>query len=363
MIPLIPWAPPALARTRSTGAATAVLAGERPIAIEWRRIEHGNERLQVLADEDVERDGEGRLVALRLHERGAIALGKQGERECERQEGDRHGRRAGAAAERDSRQARTDAAMQRPPRDPYERTEQACRGDGGRECDQPREQEQDEPAATAPSSCDSSAAPPTRAATTTATAASAATSSGPKRPRSRAGGLAVAAATTIVASTTTSSASPIPAGERTLSRSVAPTGAPARLAASAPTTRPVIQPTTVPTSAHRGALGHGQQAELPAARPEPGQASPRRLEVAAHRAGGKDREREEERRRLTADEEKAPPGDVGVVLHRAKLLHRRLDAEARRRDRECGARPLARADEVVDLPESRLPRRERPHPA
>ena len=113
---------------------------------------------------------------------------------------------------------------------------------------------------------------------------------------------------------------------------------------------------------HGGALGHGQQPELPAARPEPGQAPPRRLEVAAHRAGGEDREREEERRRLTADEEEAPPGDVGVVLHRAKLLHRRLHAEAGRCGREGGARLLARADEVVDLPEPRLPRRQRPHP-
>ena len=76
----------------------------------------------------------------------------------------------------------------------------------------------------------------------------AATSSGPKRLSARAG-IEVATATTRVASTTTPAAIASPAGERTLSRSTAPTGAPARLAASAPTTTPTSQPINAPATA------------------------------------------------------------------------------------------------------------------
>ena len=101
---------------------------------------------------------------------------------------------------------------------------------------------------------------------------------------------------------------------------------------------------------------------MPAAGPVPREPPPRRFEVAPHRARGEHGEREQERRRLAADEEQPPPGDGGVVLHGAKLLDRRLDAEAPRGGGESGARALARPDEAVDLPQARLPGGERPDP-
>ena len=101
---------------------------------------------------------------------------------------------------------------------------------------------------------------------------------------------------------------------------------------------------------------------MPAAGPVPREPPPRRFEVAPHRARGEHGEREQERRRLAADEEQPPSGDGGVVLHGAKLLDRRLDAEAPRGGGESGTRALARPDEAVDLPQARLPGGERPDP-
>ena len=157
---------------------------------------------------------------------------------------------------------------------------------------------------------DWSAAPPSRAATTSAIEPTAARSSGPKRLSSRAG-IEVATATTSVASTTTPAATASPAGERTLSRSTAPTGAPARLAASAPD-----DDADEPADHRAGhgddrALGHGEEPQLPAPRPVPGEPPPGRLEIAPHAPRREDGEGKEQGRRLAADEQQPPPGDGG----------------------------------------------------
>ena len=117
---------------------------ERGVARERRSVEHRDERLQVLANDDVERNGERRLIALGLDERGAIPLGEQREREREREEGDGDRGRARPAAERHGRETRADAAVEQPPGQPDERAEEARRGDGGGKRDQARQEEQHE---------------------------------------------------------------------------------------------------------------------------------------------------------------------------------------------------------------------------
>ena len=141
---------------------------ERGIARERGSVEHRDERLQILANDDVERDGERRLIALGLDERGAIPLGEQRQREREREEGDGYGGRARAAAERHGRETRADAAVEQPPSQPDQRAEETRRGDSGGKRDQAREEEQHQPAFWLPASRDWSAAPPSSAAMTRA---------------------------------------------------------------------------------------------------------------------------------------------------------------------------------------------------
>ena len=144
----MPSALPALARTRRTGTAPdpPASAGIPP---ERRGVEHGDERLEVLPHDDVERNGERGLVALCVDEGGPIALGEQREREGEREERDGDGSCAGAAAEGHGGEARADAAVEEAAGKAHERAEEARRRDGGRERDQAGQEEQDEPCALA----------------------------------------------------------------------------------------------------------------------------------------------------------------------------------------------------------------------
>ena len=87
VIPLTPSAFPHAASDPDDGHG-ARAAGERCVARERGGIEHGDQRLQVLSHDDVERNGERGLVALGLDERGAIPLGEQRQGKCKREEGD-----------------------------------------------------------------------------------------------------------------------------------------------------------------------------------------------------------------------------------------------------------------------------------
>ena len=57
VIPLIPSAFPALGARPQDGNGAGTSRKSR-VPLEWSRVEDGNERLQVLADDEVERDGE-----------------------------------------------------------------------------------------------------------------------------------------------------------------------------------------------------------------------------------------------------------------------------------------------------------------
>ena len=131
----MPSASPALARSRSTGTASDA-AGDGGIPVERRRVEHGNERSQVLADDEFEGNRERGLVGLGVDERGAVALGEQRQGEGEGEEGNGHRGGAGAAAERDGGEAGADAAVDETAGKTHERPEQAGRRDGGGERDQ-----------------------------------------------------------------------------------------------------------------------------------------------------------------------------------------------------------------------------------
>ena len=76
-----------------------------------------------------------------------------------------------------------------------------------------------------------------------------------------------------------------------------------------------------------GGLRAGVERELPAARPEPGEAAPRRFGVAPHAHGGEHCEGEEQGRGLAADEQEAPRGHVACLGRRAQLLDRGRELE------------------------------------
>ena len=81
------------ARDAQDGPRRAIRPGELVEPLERRGVEHANEVPEVLADDDVVRDLERRLLAVALDEGGAISLREQRDRERDREERDRrHGR-------------------------------------------------------------------------------------------------------------------------------------------------------------------------------------------------------------------------------------------------------------------------------
>jgi hypothetical protein len=117
-----------------------------------------------------------------------------------------------------------------------------------------------------------------------------------------------------------------------------------------------------PAERHGRALARREQPELPGPRPVPREAAPRVDDVAAEAACSEQREREQQRGGLAADEEQAPAGDVRAPLGFAELLLRGGDCV---RPGACGEGSpglLDAADEAVDLPKPRPARRQRPHP-
>ena len=137
-------------RTSGAGACTQdrhrrAAARERLVPRQRGGVEHGDERLEVLPRDDVERDGEGGLVAFRADEGRTVALGQKREGEGEREEGDGDSRSSGAAPEGHGGHTRADAAVEDAPGDADERPEQPRRPDRCRERDEPREQQEHEP--------------------------------------------------------------------------------------------------------------------------------------------------------------------------------------------------------------------------
>ena len=142
---VIPLMPSALRSWRvHAGPAPLAAARERLVPRQRGGVEHGDERLQVLPRDDVERDGEGGLVAFRADEGRTVALGQKREGEGEREEGDGDSRSSGAAPEGHGGHTRADAAVEDAPGDADERPEQPRRPYRCRERDEPREQQEHE---------------------------------------------------------------------------------------------------------------------------------------------------------------------------------------------------------------------------
>ena len=341
--PLIPSAFPGAGAKPQDGDGVGA-SGESGVPLERRRVEHGNERLQVLADDEVERDGERGLIALGADERGAVALGEQRQREGEREERDGHGSRAGAAAERHGGEAGADAAVDDAAGQAHERAEQPRRRNGGGERDQAGQQEQHEARSARPRR----AAPRRRRHRR----ARRRRPREPRRRRRRAGrdgslpgpGTRWRRRSTTVATTTTPAASASPGrGEHALAQDGADRRpGPCGRRALRPAARS-SQPVTVPTTATVALSAHGQQPQVPASRPVPGETAAGRLEIAPHAPRGEHREGEQQRGRLAADEQEPPARDRGSALGGAQLLDRGLHAVSDRADRERRPRPLALA--------------------
>ena len=210
-------------------------------------------------------------------------------------------------------------------------------------------------------SCSSSAAPERSATATTTTDAAATRSSAPTRPPLRSGSETVIQ-TSAAATTQAAAASPMPRDDRTLSRSTSPTGAPASAGDDARDRDPT-DPSESDADERDGArLETAQQPELPALRAEPREPSPSGLEIAAHAARREDREGQQQDGSLSADEQQARTRDVRRALRLPQLFDGNVDAERRRALRELDASALRPGDELVDLPEARRARPERPHP-
>ena len=184
------------------------------------------------------------------------------------------------------------------------------------------------------SSCCPSTVPLAQTARTATSATAAASSSGPRaRPPERCGSETVTAITS-ADSAATPSASASPVGERALREHVADGSAGhagrhgARHASHHPADRRAAE-------ADGGALGGGQQAALPAPGAVPGQPPSCRAEVATERTRREDGERDEQRRRLAADEQ------AGVRRWSSRAAQPRAPAgrEATRRSGSPAARP------------------------
>ena len=134
----------AAARPESQDRRRTRATGERRVAGERCRVEHRDERPEVFADDEVERDGERGLVGLGSDERRTISLGEQGESEGKGQERHGHGSGAGTASERYRGEPDADPPIEESPRQPNERAEEPGRDNGCRERDQPRQEQENE---------------------------------------------------------------------------------------------------------------------------------------------------------------------------------------------------------------------------
>ena len=336
VIPLTPSAFPTLPRIR-THRHRLRPSRERGVPRERRSVEHGDERLQVLADDDVERNGERRLVALGLDERGAIPLGEEREGEGEREEGDRDGGRARATAERHGCETRADAAVEQPAGEPDERAEEPRRRDGGGERDQARQEEQDETGVLA-------------LGEPRLVGGAAEQRSDDERDRADSGDVEQAEAALGPGRHRRGDRDDQRREHDDARREREPGRRENALAehgtdgsACAARRQRSDDDADEPADQRAGdgddrALGDGEEPQLPAPRAVPGEPPPGRLEIAPHAPRREHREGEEQRRRLAADEQQPPPGDGGRLLRRPELLDRSLHAVADRVAGQSAAR-------------------------
>ena len=108
----------------------------------------------------------------------------------------------------------------------------------------------------------------------------------------------------------------------------------------------------------RGAFRQREELDLPAARAEPGQAASGVADVTSQRAGGEDREREQQRATLATEQEEAAGCDLRCRRRGRKGLGRRRHLERVRARVDLRRQPLHLARKRADRPRvhSRLPR-------
>ena len=122
------------------------------------------------------------------------------------------------------------------------------------------------------------------------------------------------------------------------------------------------KPDRRPENCQSSRLGDGHERELPAARSVPGEPTPGREQVGAKRHRRQQREGEEQRGRLAADDAEPAPGRSGRRLRLPQLLDRGEQVERERAGLQLRARLRDVGGEIVDLPEPRRPGAERRHP-
>ena len=133
-------------------------------------------------------------------------------------------------------------------------------------------------------------------------------------------------------------------------RSTSPAGEPARAAITAAAPPPTTQPAIVPDGGQRERLGERVQLDLPPAGAEPRQPPARVVDVATQRGGGEDREREQQRAALAAEQQQpACRGRRRVGRGRERRRSERSPGTrpSSPRSRPSGAAPCARNASTV----------------
>ena len=101
------------------------------------------------------------------------------------------------------------------------------------------------------------------------------------------------------------------AGEQRVARRRRPPASPPARRRTPATAPPTTQPTSVPSAASESRFGEREQLDLPAPRAEPRESPPRVGRVAAKRRGCQDRERQQQRSALAAEEQEPACCDTG----------------------------------------------------
>src|SRR5262249_13166142 len=102
--------------------------------------------------------------------------------------------------------------------------------------------------------------------------------------------------------------------------------------------------------------------ELPPSGAEPRQPAPFGLRVAAQTARGQDRECEQQRGRLTTDQQQSPTRDLSRRVRRSERVDRRAQIERERLGLDLRTGPLDLLGEAVERPRVDVVRTERRSP-
>ena len=351
VIPLSPSRRATLPVTRSTGAD---VDPEVPKPAERGSVLDGDQPPQVLTDEVVERNAVRSLIPLAAGKRRAIALREERKAEADDQERGRDNCVAGVTRERERREPHAErAAARQPLRQPQRRSERTSDEHRGRKRHERRKEEDEISLVVAPPQLEEDEQDCAERSRVDERKAN-------RSEAGRAGGHSRNEDTRRCGRDEQREPEPLEresaAGQDVPDRRTGP------VRDEHPSERAHRDPHDRARKGESGRFGNRQQRELPAAGAVPGKPATGSGEVGAERHRRKEREREQQRGRLPADDAQPPSCCPAGGLSVAQLLDRRDQIEARRHSLELGARARDAGSQVVHLPQPGLSCLERNHP-